>query len=401
MTQNLTAADARSYRLDNIDMLRGLVVVIMALDHVRDFTLLGTGMDPMQDPDVTLAVYLTRWVTHFCAPVFIFLAGTSAGLMRQRKTSRELAGFLLKRGIWLVLVEAIIVSTAWTFAPLGMAAAGGAIVVVLQVIWAIGASMILLAGVQFLGARVCLLLGLLLVCGLGLLEPLWPVRGSVELGADSPLALWFYPGTLLVIPFFITENYPVLPWFGVMLLGFGSARVFQLAPAQRDRQLLLAGIAMLVVFALLRALNGYGDSNHWAVAATPLATAMDFMNLSKYPPSLLYLLATLGPMAIVCSRADRMRGWLKNVLVIFGRTPFAFYVAHLYLIHALAVLIGVAQGFSAAQMLTASAFFPAGYGVGLATTYGLWLLVVLLLYPLCRAMAGLKSRRKDWWLSYL
>jgi len=400
MSQSISR-DARSYRLTSIDFLRGLVIVIMALDHVRDTFAAGAQLDPMNQPDVPVSLYLTRWVTHFCAPTFIFLAGTSAGLMAARKSKGALGAFLFTRGIWLIFVEVTLISLSVTFSPLGMPEMGGAIWVILQVIWAIGASMVLLAACQFLGARACLGIGALIVLGHNALDPLWP-EPDITAGDSSPWALLFYQGSFRLGPFFIWEVYPVFAWFGVMLLGFGSASIFARPPAERDSLLLKIGLACILAFALLRASGLYGDPNPWQVQEMgALATALDFMNITKYPPSLLFLLATLGPMAIVCSRADRIDGWLKESLVMFGRVPFAFYVAHFYLIHLLAIALGVLQGFEARQFMTGFMFFPEGYGVGLPGVYLLWLLVLAILYPFCRWMADLKRRRQDWWLSYL
>ena len=392
--------DARSYRLTNIDFLRGLVIVIMAIDHVRDYFLLGNMQDPMNNPDVPLSLYLTRWVTHFCAPVFIFLAGTSAGLMSARKSPSALAAFLFKRGLWLIFVEVFIISTAFTFAPFGVAAAGGATLVILQVIWAIGASMILLSLAQFMGARACLLLGAVILLSHNLLDPLWT---GVGLNTPAPLWTWlFHQSQMSLGSVVIMEAYPLLAWFGVMLLGFGSAFIFEKESAQRDRMLTVIGLLFIVAFIIIRATGLYGDANPWQVQERgALATVMDFMNVSKYPPSLLFLLATLGPMAIVCASADRFSGWLKDTLVMFGRVPFAFYVAHFFLIHLLSVLLGVWQGFEADQLMTLFFFYPEGYGVGMIAVYVVWILVLAMLYPGCRAMANLKARRKDWWLSYL
>ena len=393
--------DSRSYRLTNIDMLRGLVIVLMAIDHVRMFFMEASVRDLMNQPDIPVSIFLTRWITHFCAPVFIFLAGTSAGLMTTRKTPTELGAFLGKRGLWLIFVEVFVISTANSFSPLGMEEYDGAIRVVLQVIWAIGASMVLLAGAQFLGARFCLYLGALILLGHNLLDPLWPAPdfGSAE---SSPWAVFFYQGSFSLKHFYILELYPLLAWFGVMLLGFGSAFIFQQESMKRDRMLILIGSIFVVAFFLLRASGLYGDSNPWQTQEQGVvATFLDFMNVTKYPPSLLFLLVTLGPMAILAGCADRFRGRCKDTLVMFGRVPFLFYVAHFYLIHLLAVGLGVMQGFEAQQFLTSFRFFPDGYGVGLPGVFLGWLLVLVLLYPVCKWFAALKARRSDWWLSYL
>ena len=395
------SGDARSYRLTSIDMLRGLVIIIMALDHARDFFLQGMVQDPMTQPDVSLGLYLTRWVTHFCAPVFVFLAGTSAGLMAARKSPVELCAFLAKRGLWLVLVEITLISTAYTFSPFdGVAAMGGYTLFGLQVIWAIGASMLVLAAAQFLGFRACAVIGAVILLGHNGLESLLP-----EAAQDGSDPLWyglFMQSTTVVEPFLLFFAYPLVPWIGVMLFGYGTAGIFQQPPQQRSTILLRAGVAMMVAFLLLRALDIYGDPNPWQVQeAGFVATAMDFMNVSKYPPSLLFLLVTLGPMAILCARADRWSGWLKDTLVMFGRVPFAFYIAHWYLLRLMNMLLALAQGIEPERMMTFFFFFPPEFGVTLPWVYLGWALVIVLLYPFCKWFAALKQRRKDWWLSYL
>jgi uncharacterized membrane protein len=186
-----------------------------------------------------------------------------------------------------------------------------------------------------------------------------------------------------------------------MLLGFGTARVFEETPRTRDARLLAWGAAVTVAFVVVRAIGVYGEPNPWQAQSGAIGTLIDFLNVTKYPPSLVFLSMTLGPAAMLCSFADQLPDSIRRPLIVFGRAPFAFYVAHLYLIHALAVGLGVVQGFRASQFLTYGFFFPKGYGVGLATTYAVWLLVIAMLYPLCHWVAAVKSRRRDWWLSYL
>ena len=203
-------------------------------------------------------------------------------------------------------------------------------------------------------------------------------------------------------PFLFRFAYPLLPWIGVMSLGFGISGIFEQPAARRNTILLRAGVALTAGFLLIRAIGSYGDPNPWQIQPAGMtATVMDFLNTTKYPPSLDYLLMTLGPAAILCSFADRMTGAIKGVLVMFGRVPFAFYVAHFFLIHLLSVFLGVIQGFTVHQMMTTYRFYPKGYGIGLPWVYAVWALVVFLLYPLCRWVAGVKARRRDWWLSYI
>jgi uncharacterized membrane protein len=397
----IQARDQRAYRLEAIDILRGLVIIIMAIDHVRDFFLFGTEQDPMANPNITVGLFATRWITHFCAPVFVLLAGVSAGLMAARKSRGELARFLVTRGVWLVFVEIFVVATLASFSPGGIAEIGGLISVNMQVIWAIGASMIVLAVLQGLGRGACLAIGVAIVAGHNLLDPIWPASQL----SDQQWPIWVALHSQMSVhvgPFLLRFVYPLLPWIGVMSLGFGVSTVFERSSANRDSILRHAGVALIAVFVLIRAIGIYGDSNPWEMQpAGVAATMMDFLNTTKYPPSLDYLLMTLGPAAILCSYGRRATGPITDVLVTFGRAPLAFYIAHFLLIHSLSVMLGVVQGFSVHQMMTVYRFYPKGYGVGLPGVYVVWASVILLLYPLCRWMSNVKARRRDWWLSYL
>jgi uncharacterized membrane protein len=395
------ASDRRAYRMSSLDLLRGLVIVVMALDHVRDSFMFGAVQDPTADPNVSPLLFATRWITHFCAPTFVFLAGTSAGLMARRRSPTELASFLLTRGLWLIVLEVLVISTATSFAPTGVDGFGGRIYIHLQVIWVIGASMMILAGAQFLGRRACLAIGAAILLGHNLLDGIWPA--AMMSASTAPLwavlhARQFYD----VGPFAIYFNYSLLPWLGVMFLGYGTAGIFELPPQQRDQRLLRIGVSLVIAFILLRALNVYGDPHPWAVnPSRTAASIMSFLATTKYPPSLLYLLMALGPGAILCAFADRFRGPIKDALVTLGRAPLAFYIPHFYLIHVGAILLGIAQGFTAEQFLTPYRFFPKGYGVSLWGVYLIWITLVVILYPLCRWVAAVKARRQDWWLSYI
>jgi uncharacterized membrane protein len=394
-------SDRRAYRMSSLDILRGLVIVVMALDHVRDFVMIGSLQDPTADPAIGPLLFATRWITHFCAPTFVFLAGTSAGLMARRKRPSELASFLLTRGLWLIVLEVLVISTAWSFSPTGIAELGGRPYVGLQVIWAIGASMVVLAGAQFLGRRACLAIGAAVVLGHNLLDPVWPAASTT--GTTGPLWAVLHARQLYEAgPVSVYFSYPLLPWIGVMLVGYGAAGLFELPAKLRDQRLLRIGMGLVIAFILVRALNVYGDPHPWHFDPGRTAgSVMSFLGTTKYPPSLLYILMTLGPAAIACAFAERLRGPVKNALVTLGRAPLAFYIAHLYLIHALTILLGIAQGFTAQQFLTHYRYFPKGFGVGLAGVYLIWITVVVILYPFCRWVAAIKARRRDWWLSYV
>lgn len=392
--------NTRGYRLDNIDMLRGLVIVIMALDHVRDYFMAGTEQDPMTDPEVSAALFFTRWVSHFCAPVFVFLSGTSAGLMQARKSKLALGSFLFKRGCWLIIVEMLLISTAWTFSPGGIAQVQGLVLIPMQVIWVIGASMVALAAFQFLGARICLIIGLVIIAGHNTLDLFWPVTKIFDQDAPWWVAL-HGQASYAIGPVLLVFAYPLLPWIGVILLGFGATAIFEKIPEQRDKQLILSGLVFIALFILLRSADVYGDPNPWELQGDPIRTIIDFLNISKYPPSLLFVLITLGGAALLCAYASRIPTAIKKPLVTFGRAPFAFYVAHLYLIHALSVVLGVYQGFEVNQMLTIMFFYPKGFGISLFGVYAVWLGIVIALYPFSKWVVSVKMRRKDWWLSYV
>jgi uncharacterized membrane protein len=397
----MNSSDARGYRLTSIDMLRGLVIVIMAIDHTRDFFSTAMSIDPMSDPNVSLPLALTRWITHFCAPVFVFLAGTSAGLMVVRKTPGDLSRFLLTRGLWLIFVEIFIISTATTYSPGGIEQLGGKTLAFMQVIWVIGASMVLLSLLQHLGRKACLALGVLIVLGHNALDGDWPVSQGIVDTAPPLWAALHVSMSKVAGPFHFLFLYPLLPWLGVMLLGFGASVLFEREAAARNRALLLWGIAVTAGFIVLRFIDGYGESNHWQTQVRGAATFIDFLNTTKYPPSLQFLAMTLGPAAIFCSFADRMRGFFKDMFVMFGRVPFAFYVAHFYLLHALSLLLGAMQGIPVRELLTFPPFYPKGYGVSLPVVYAVWTFVVVSLYPFCRWVASAKARSRAWWLSYV
>lgn len=395
------ASDRRAYRMASLDILRGLVIVVMALDHVRDFVMTAAVQDPTADPAASPLLFATRWITHFCAPTFVFLAGTSAGLMGSRKSSAELASFLLTRGLWLIVLEVFVISITWSFAPTGVVEAGGRTYIALQVIWVIGASMVILAGAQFLGRRACLAVGAAILLGHNLLDAVWPAAMTTASTAPVWAALHSRQ-SYDVGAFAIYFSYPLLPWIGVMFVGCGAAGLFELPAKLRDQWLVRIGVGLVIAFILIRALNVYGDPHPWEFDPSRIgASVMSFLGTTKYPPSLLYVLMTLGPAAIGCAFVERLYGPIRNALATLGRAPLAFYIAHLYLIHAAAMLLGIAQGYRAEEFLTHYRFFPKGFGVGLSGVYLIWIAVVLILYPLCRWVAGVKARRKDWWLSYV
>jgi uncharacterized membrane protein len=242
--------------------------------------------------------------------------------------------------------------------------------------------------------------GIAIVISHNLLDRFWPANALFE---ERPLWVALHAQmSFRTGPFQFIFIYPILAWIGVMLVGFGASEIFEWPAARRNAVLLRAGVVLTAAFVIMRALDVYGDPNPWQLhPGGATATVIDFLNTTKYPPSLLFLLMTLGPAAVLCALADRWTGVVKDALVTFGRVPFAFYVAHVLLIHVIAVLLGVAQGFDGRQFLTIFFFFPKGYGVGLPGVYALWAVVIIALYPFCRWVAAVKARRRDWWLSYV
>lgn len=391
-----TASGALRPRLEAVDLLRGVVMILMALDHVRDF-FTASHFNPLDLTQTTPALFLTRWITHFCAPVFIFLAGTSALLSRARgKTRSQLAWFLLTRGVWLVVLEFTLVHFGWCFFDYRW--------LVGQVIWATGCGMMALAGLIFLPPWVVTVLGAMLIVG----RPPFEGLASLRLEWLGPLWKFLVDGGFLEwrgLGFYVA--YPLLPWLGVLLLGYGCGSVWLRDRGTRRRRLFTLGISLTLAFIVLRAANGYGDPHPWSYQATGLRTALSFLNCEKYPPSLLYVFMILGPAIMLLAWWDRKPGPLGRVLVTFGRVPLFYYLLHVPLIHLLAVAFAYARygetGFMLQNVFLARSGggLPANYGYSLSVVYLVWLGVVLSLYPACRWFAALKSRRRYAWLSYL
>jgi uncharacterized membrane protein len=375
-------------RLASIDLLRGLVMIVMALDHTRDFFAAG-GFNPRDVADP--ALFLTRWVTHFCAPIFIFLAGISAYLYgAQGRTAGAVSRYLLTRGIWLMLIELTLVRLGWTF-HLNATFFG------LQVIFAIGASMVVLAALVHLPRFVIAAIGLAMILGHNALDGIKPEA----FGAWAPLwNLLHQPGMVDPgIPIKLFVLYPLIPWVGVMAVGYALGPVFTL---ERGSRLCGLGAAMVAGFVLLRASSLYGDPAPWVAHDSLLATVLSFINCEKYPPSLLYVAMTLGPALLLLAAFDGVRGRVADAITTFGRVPFFYYVVHLFLIHGLAVLFAwLTMGDAMWLFRPFPGGRPAGYGLGLPGIYLVWLGVIAALYPICRWFAAIKRRRGEWWWTYL
>ena len=368
-------------RIVSIDILRGLVMAIMALDHTRDF--FGTsGFNPrdVMEP----ALFLTRWVTHFCAPTFIFLAGLSAFLYGRGRSAVELSRFLLIRGLWLILVDLTLIKFGWRFElDLYRLTAG--------VIFVIGASMVALAALIWLPRWAIAGVTLIMLLGHNLFDG---VRAEELGGASWAWHLLHEPG---LVPLGHGVNlyvlYPLIPWIGVMAAGYLLGPVMQLEERITQRVLFGLGAAITLGFIALRSSNLYGDPAPWTPQQTLLSTVLSFLNCEKYPPSLLYLMMTLGPALMLLASFEHARGAFARLFATFGQVPFFYYVVHIYLIHALAV----ATAFAMTGVLTNTPTI----GLGLPGIYFVWLLVLVLLYPICRWFAELKERGSGWWWSYL
>ncbi|HJY36435.1 MAG TPA: heparan-alpha-glucosaminide N-acetyltransferase domain-containing protein [Steroidobacteraceae bacterium] len=374
-------------RVPSIDILRGLVMVLMALDHVRDF-FSNVRFDPLDLAQTSAPLFLTRWVTHFCAPTFVLLAGVSAYLMSQRCSRADLSRFLFTRGLWLAALEVTFMSLVWTF---NVRYDHG---LFLQVIWAIGVSMMVLALLVHLPMRAIALFSVVVICGHNFLDSIEPQ----DFGAWA--SLWSVLHVFGPIPHAFVA-YPLIPWIAVMSLGYCIGSLFELGREQRVQRFMWLGTASLVAFVVLRAPNVYGDPSDWTLQGTTLNTLLSFVNVQKYPPSLHYLLITLGVGFLLLAAFESARGKVSEVLRTFGQVPLFFYVLHVALAHLAAGIVGSAMGFGYALLTADFMLVPQQWGFSLPVVYLAWILVVATLYPACRWFAAVKRRRSDWWLSYL
>jgi uncharacterized membrane protein len=376
-------------------------MVLMALDHTRDY-FGNAAANPTDLATATPALFLTRWLTHFCAPVFCLLTGTGAYLSLERRGRAGLSRFLLTRGLWLVLLELTVMRALWQFNA-------DYRLTVLTVLWALGWSMVALS------ALVWLPVGAVAAVGVGMiaLHNLADAVPPPAFGALAPLwTVLHQPGLLLATPrATVFAAYPLVPWIGVVAAGYGLGRVVTWSPERRRAFLLRTGVGLTLAFVGLRALAVYGDPRPWAAQPGALLSALSFLNTNKYPPSLLFLLMTLGPALLVLwaldGRQDARPPRLLRPALAFGRVPLFYYLLHVALIHALAVAVCAARYGSVRWMFESPSLDrfpvtqPPGWPLSLPWVYGVWALVVVLAYPCCRWYAAVKARRTDAWLSYL
>jgi uncharacterized membrane protein len=383
-------------RIDSIDILRGIIMIIMALDHVRDFFHpAAMTADPTDPATTTPILFFTRFITHFCAPVFVFLAGTSIFLTGTKRTKKDLSIFLLKRGIWLIILELTIFNFLFSFDPLLH-------FIGLQVIWVTGVSMVLMAALIYLPIPVLFVLGLAIVAGHNLLDNFNSTdRGNVPL-------VWsiFHQQSFRLVgegrSFMVL--YPIIPWPGIMLLGYclGTLFVKGYDAAKRRRQLLWMGSAAIVIFLVARWINVYGDLFKWSEQKDSTRTVLSFFNVTKYPPSLLYICVTIGPALIALALIEKVKAKWTNIAVIYGRVPMFYYLVHFFVIHTLCMIVFFAQGYTMAQASEGLMMFrPNTFGFSLGIVYLIWIAIVAGLYPLCKWYSKYKASHDHWWLSYL
>lgn len=389
-------------RLQAVDALRGAVMILMALDHARDFISSAAMSFPPTDlTRTTTSLFLTRWITHFCAPVFAFTAGIGSFLwLRRNRTTRQLSRFLVTRGLWLIILELTVLR--WIlFLQVEM----NNRLIILEVIWMLGLSMVVLAALVHLPARWLAALSIVVIATHNLFDSIAPARfGSLAWVWDILHQQAVFP--VHGVNFLVA--YPLVPWVAVMAVGYCFGPVLRWESARRQRFLVRLGISLSIAFIVIRALNRYGEPAPWAGQHSALFTVLSFLNCTKYPPSLDFLLMTLGPALVALAWLERVRFSDANPLIVFGRVPLFYFVVHLAVIHALAILLGFLRygwhGFlllPAPSMGGPAKLFPPDYGVSLWVVYGVWAAVVVMLYPVCRWYAQLKQRRHDWWLSYL
>ena len=388
-------------RLASVDLLRGAVMILMALDHVREYVH-GPAMNFRAEDltQTTAAIFFTRWVTHFCAPVFMFCAGLGAWFWLERRggSTATLSRFLWTRGLWLIVLE-------FTLVRLGFYFDFDYSVVILLVFWPLGASMLALAALVHLPIRILAVLSVSMILLHNLADGIPPAAFG------SGAWMWnllHQPGGVPTPWTTFIVAYPLIPWVGVMGAGFCFGRIYRLPDHDRGRLLLRLGLGLTAAFVVLRILNVYGDPNAWVGGRSPMFTLLSFFNTTKYPPSLLFLLMTLGPAIALLGVLDRARPDDRNPFLVFGRVPLFYFVLHIPVIHAAQIVMTwLRYGTQPFLFLPPPSIasprdlFPADFGWSLGVTYMLWMAVVVGLYPVCLWFSRIKARRRTWWASYL
>ena len=379
-------------RIEAIDIVRGVVMILMAIDHTRDFFGSPTA-NPTNLATTTIPLFFTRWITHFCAPTFCLLTGTGAFLAGRRKSRSELSRFLLTRGLWLIFLEVVVCRClGWQF-NFDYRITG------LIVLWSLGWSMIVLSALVYLPPAAVAAFGIVMIATHNLLD-------------SVPWDNWLWsilhaPNVLYASPrFTLFEAYPLIPWVGVAAAGYGLGHIYDWPSDRRKLFLLRLGLLLTALFFVVRAIDHYGDPRPWSTQHSPAFTVLSFLNTTKYPPSLAYLLMTLGPTLFFLGVLEKgTPAWLRPALIV-GKVPMFYYLLHIPLIHVLAIAVCYARYgqvhwmFESPNLGSFPVTFPPGWGYSLPIVYLVWIVVVVSLFPLCRWFAGVRQRRKDWWLSY-
>jgi uncharacterized membrane protein len=397
---NTSLKKIRTKRIESIDLLRGLVMIIMAVDHVRDYFHNSAFIYSPEDLSHTnVILFFTRWITHFCAPVFVFLAGVSSHLYGARKTTKELSLFLFTRGLWLVFAELFILSLFRTFNP-------SFHFFNLQVIWVIGVSMMFLSAMIYMKRSILLLTGILLIAGHNLLDNVHVPGNNI---AAFLWALLHEVGYFKFANITFHVHYPAIPWIGIMAVGycFGSLFIRGFNAGKRRTILLSVGLITTALFLIMRYINVYGDPSHWSPQKNTAFTILSFLNVTKYPPSLLYALMTLGPAMVFLALAEKPLNAIGKRITVFGRVPMFYYLIHILLIHLSALVAAVISGYKWSDMVLTTMInrSPAlkGYGFNLLTVYIVWVSLIFILYPISKWFDQYKRthRSGQWWLTYV
>lgn len=394
------ALSSTPYRITSIDLLRGIVMIVMAIDHTRDIYHIPAvqGVDPLAPLTTTPAIFFTRWITHYCAPTFVFLSGLSAYLSSQKKNSAEASLFLINRGIWLIFVEMVIITFGLTFDFKFRT-------IIWQVIWAIGCSMIILGVVRQLHVRWVLIIGCILFFG----HDLFIYVNVPQTGTIADLIRMLFTTSGNFIPVNATHNigdfYAILPWTGVMLIGYSIGPWFskEYAPAKRKRNLLIAGLSFIALFIILRFIDDYGNPFH-RQPANGWRSILAFLNVNKYPPSLMFCCMTLGPSMVFLALSENIKSGWSRIASVYGKVPFFYYVLHFYILHTLLIIFYFATGHGGTEKeiyQTFIGFQAADFGYPLWIVYIIWFSVVASLYFPCRWFYKYKMSHGQWWLKYL
>ena len=389
----------RKNRIESIDFLRGLVMTIMALDHVRDYFFFGSfTSNPSDLATTTPLLFYTRIITHYCAPVFILLTGTSAYLYGAKKNKRDLSKFLFTRGIWLIFLELVVNNFVWYFDP-------SYSLIVLQVIWAIGFGMLFLSGIIYLSNKIICMIGLAIICFHNLFDVF------VFEGQSLDSIIWYFLHQQAIIEISdhtsLIFGYPIIPWIGLMAIGYILGSLFTDYQAKERAALLMKyGLYAIGAFLILRLTNFYGEPNPFSLQNSITYSIMSFFNTTKYPPSLLYILMTIGPSLLLLSVIEKYKNKVTDFFIVFGRVPLFYYFIHILIIHMLAIILLVLTNKDYSIMFNMTPYLPGQnqlveYGYPLWVVYVVWFIVILILYPLCYKYMKYKSNSKKWWLSYL